>query len=191
MDLNLLAGRLSASFPIMAERLRLIPMTESHITDELLGWLNDKTLMRYSRQRLFSHTRETSLAYLNTFAGTPNFYWAIERITDGQLVGSLNAYVNEHEGTADMGILIGHPEARGKGYGLEAWCQGLASLFGDDRLRKVTGGTNAENVAMARIFERSDMQLEGRRREQELLDGKPADVLLYGILRNEWEAGSS
>jgi RimJ/RimL family protein N-acetyltransferase len=46
-------------------------------------------------------------------------------------------------------------------------------------LRKVTGGAMRANVAMVRIMEKSGMTLEAVRGAQELLEGKPQDLLYY------------
>jgi RimJ/RimL family protein N-acetyltransferase len=46
-------------------------------------------------------------------------------------------------------------------------------------MRKLTCGTLACNDAMIRLAERAGMQLEARRRAQELVDGEPVDVLYF------------
>ena len=167
--------------------VRLTPFTEAHITPAYLGWLNNQALMRFSRQRLVTHTAESSRAFLATFPGSPNFFWAIERVADTRQVGTLTTYVDTHHRTADLGILIG-PEAASTGCGKAAWGLALRHGFAALGLRKITGGTSAKNLGMVRIFEHWRMRLEGTLRAQELLDDGPADVLLYGLLRAEWEA---
>ena len=172
--------------------VRLVPFTEAHVTPEYLGWLNDRRIMRFSRQRLQTHTRESSIEYLAGFQGSPNFFWAIERVHDGLHVGTMTTYVDVHNRTADLGILVGHAAAAGTGCGREAWGLALGHGFASLTLRKITGGTSARNIPMIRIFEHWRMTLEGTQREQELLDdGLPADVLLYGVMRAEWEAHTS
>lgn len=167
--------------------VRLTPFTKAHITPTYLGWLNNKALMRFSRQRLVTHTSESSRAFLASFQGSPHFFWAIERVADGDQVGTLTTYVDTHHRTADLGILVG-PEAAGSGCGKAAWGLALHHGFTVLGLRKITGGTSAKNQAMVRIFEHWRMKLEGTQRAQELLEDGPADVLLYGLLRAEWEA---
>lgn len=161
---------------------------ERFVTDSYLSWLNDPDLMRYSGQRLRRHDRASSLAYLASFRGTANHFWAVLRRSDDLYVGTMTAYVDAHDRVADIGILIGHPDARGTGLGREAWGVAMRYLFESEGLRKLTGGTSALNLPMLMIFEHWRMTLEGRRREQQLIDGRPADVLLFGILRSEWEA---
>jgi RimJ/RimL family protein N-acetyltransferase len=167
-------------------RVRLAAFSERHITPEYIGWLNDRDLMRFSRQRLRKHDPLSCLEFLNGFAGTPHLFWSVERVADGVAVGTLTAYVDTANLTADLGILIGHPSASGTGCGREAWGLALQHGFEALGLRKITGGTPARHRAMVRIFQHWDMTLEGTQRQQVLLDDGPDDVLLFGILREEW-----
>ena len=166
--------------------VELCPFEEQLITDTYLGWLNDKDLMRYSRQRLEHHTRESSMAYLRSFEDSSNKFWSIHRRADRLHIGTMTAYVDIVDGVADIGILVGHPAARGGGFGREAWGLAMDYLFRVEKVRKVTGGTSAPNVAMVRIFLHWQMKLEGIRREQEVFDGCPTDVLWFGMLSDEW-----
>jgi RimJ/RimL family protein N-acetyltransferase len=169
--------------------IRLVPFQESHVTPDYLGWLNDRHLMRFSRQRLVNHTRESSLKFLSSFRDSSSFFWAIERLSDGCHVGTMTTHVDTDNRTADLGILIGHASMAGTGSGREAWGLALWHGFSSLGLRKITGGTSSRNLAMLRVFQSWGMVLEGTQREQELAhDGSPADIILYGLLRAEWEA---
>lgn len=166
--------------------VRLVPFSEAHITPTYLSWLNDKTLMRFSRQRLVTHTIESSHHFLSTFRDSPHFFWAIERVANGKQIGTLTTYVDPYHRTADLGILVG-PEAAGCGCGKTAWGLALRHGFAVLGLRKITGGTSANNLGMTRIFKHWHMKQEGTLRAQELLADGPADVLLYGLLETEWK----
>lgn len=180
-----MAGAVNAG--ITGALVELRPFDERLITETYLGWLNDKSLMRYSRQRFLHHTWESSRAYLKSFEGSPNKFWSIHRQADDLQIGTLTASLDVVDQVGDIGILIGHAEARGKGFGREAWGLAMDHLFRAENLRKITGGTSALNVPMVRIFLSWQMTLEGIRREQELVDEYPADVLLFGTLKTEWE----
>lgn len=172
---------------IVGSRFRLVTFTERHINDAYLGWLNDKSLLRYSRNRLRTHTRESCAEFLSSFPGSGNFFWAVESIETAELVGTMSTYVDGSNGTADIGILVGGATG-GKGCGTEAWGLALKHGFESLGLRKVTGGTTANNLGMIRIFEKWGMVREGVQRKQELLDDGEVDVFLFGLLSEEWES---
>jgi len=174
------------SIQCVGQKVRLVPFTVAHITSEYLSWLNNKHLMRFSRQRLHTHTTESSLAYLATFSGSLNHFWAVEQLDNGLHIGTMTAYVDPLHQTADLGIMIGPASAAGAGYGKAAWGLAMAHGFDTLNLRKITGGTAARNEGMVRIFQHWKMIQEGTQRQQELLDDGPVDILLFGLLRTEW-----
>ncbi|MFZ5571684.1 MAG: GNAT family N-acetyltransferase [Thermodesulfobacteriota bacterium] len=169
---------------IQTKRLSMTPFTERHINDRYLGWLNDKTLMRYSEQRHRRHTRESALEYLRSFHGSSNYFWAIEEIPDGLgHIGNINAYVDRNNLVADIGILIGEPAARKKGYGLEAWKGVCGFLLGELGMRKITAGTMARNLPMIHLMQRAGMIPDGIRKRHYLLEGLEVDILHMAVFQ--------
>lgn len=168
---------------ISSKRIEFREMQISDISKKYLGWLNDKELMRFSRQRFKTHSFGSSREYIETFRGSDNDFLGLFAREDGRLIGTMTIYRCGYHGTADMGIMIGRGEG-GKGYGRESWAFMLERLLGpDDIIRKVTGGTSILNAGMVSIMEGSGMEREGRRIDQELIDGKAADTVLYGKRR--------
>ena len=165
-------------------RLRLSRFTQGHVNASYIGWLNDLKVVKYSNQRFISHTTETCLRYLQSFADTHNRFYAIEELATGQMLGTLTVYANLHHQTADIGILIGATQHWGQGLGQEAFELAMRALASTGQIRKITAGTMACNVGMVKIMERSGMHLEATRKAQELLDGQPMDVLYYAHFVN-------
>jgi len=170
---------------IEGERVWLQPFTEADVTPAYLNWLNDPVITRFSNQRFAQHTRESGLAYLRSFDGSPNFFFSVRRREDGTALGTMTAYVAKHHGTADMGILIGERSAWGQGYGLDAWSSLLHWLLTERGLRKVTAGTLDCNAPMLRLTEKSGMHVEGVRRRQEIVEGVEHDILYFARYRDD------
>ena len=158
--------------------------TETDITDGYLSWLNDPLTMRYSNQRFLRHDISSSQRYLESFNGSPNLFLCICDRTAGQVIGTMTAYISPHHGTADMGILVGEPRVRGQGYGLDAWTALMTWLLDQQGLRKVTAGMLACNTAMRTVAHRSGMVPDGLRRQQEIVDSLPQDILYFARFRN-------
>src|SRR2546426_9754092 len=106
---------------ITGSLVELGPFGPELITDTYLSWLNDKSLMRYSRQRFEHHTRDSSIAYLRSFENSPNTFWAIYRRADRLHVGTMTADVDPLVGAAGMGVLVGHARGRAPGLGRGGW----------------------------------------------------------------------
>ena len=152
---------------------------ESDISDTYVSWLNDPEVVKYSNQRFLNHTIESSHNYLKSFIGTNNIYMAVEDKVTKELHGSITAYKQIHHSIVDIGLLIGNKKSWGKGVGFEAWTLMMNFLFTQCNVRKVTGGSLEVNAAMIRIMEKSIMTHEATKKNQELFNNKPVDVLYF------------
>jgi RimJ/RimL family protein N-acetyltransferase len=164
---------------LIGDRVHLTTFTEDDITSDYLGWLNDPVVTRFSNQRFHTHSAESCRSYLRSFTGTSNLFLSVRRIEDDKPIGTMTAYVSPNHGTADLGILIGDRSVWGQGYGQDAWDTLCSHLMVYPRMRKLTCGTLASNEGMIRVAERSGMELECRRRAQELLEGEPIDIFYF------------
>lgn len=173
---------------LYSDRLALRPFTEADITAEYLSWLNDKTLMAFSEQRHRRHNYESSLGYLRSFDGTDNCFWAIEaKPLGGSHIGNINAYVDMNNLVADLGILVGHKDARGRGFGLEAWDTVIDYFFDETDVRKITAGFIADNRKMRTVAERAGMIEDGLRKKHFICGGKEVDVVYMALFAESRE----
>ena len=170
-------------WPLRGERVVLRPFSQSDINASYLAWLNDPITMQYSNQRFYRHDFASATRYLASFEGSDSLFIAIDDQFHRRL-GTMTAYVSTQHGTADLGILIGERKVWSQGLGLDAWRTLMERLF-ERGIRKVTGGTLDCNLAMLAIFRKLGMQLEGRRKRQEIVDGKEQDILLYARFAND------
>lgn len=169
---------------IQTKRLSLNPFSEQYLTEQYVAWLNDSELMRFSEQRHRSHTVETCRNYLQSFTDSPHFLWAIEEVESGLgHIGNINAYVDNHNGVADLGVVIGEKRGRGHGYALEAW-QGVCQFFFQERgLRKISAGTLAVNKPMLHLMQQAGMLDDGVRKAHYVVEGAPVDLIHMALFR--------
>lgn len=166
-------------FPLYGERISLQRFTREHLNVRYIGWLNDPEVVRYSNQRFFRHTEESCLAYQKSFEGSSNLFLSVLRSSDDVMIGTMTAYLAQHHGTVDVGIMMGESGARGQGYGQDAWNTMLTALSNLPFIRKITAGTLECNAGMLKLMERSGMHLEAIRRKQEIVEGNPCDIHYY------------
>ncbi len=170
---------------IETPRLRIIPFSEEFLTPRYVSWLNDPEAVRYSDQRFRTHTLESCRNYVESFAGTPNYFWAVTaRDTGLGHIGNMNAYVDPIHLVADIGILIGERAAWHQGYGLEAWLAVCNYLFQVAGMRKVTAGTLAVNTPMLSLMRRAGMIEDGKRLRQCLFEGREVDIIHAALFRD-------
>jgi len=113
--------------------------------------------------------------------------WSIET-HGGALVGAINLHsMDRRNGTFQSGTRV-YSAHRGAGYGLEAKLLVLRYAFHEERLQKYEVRCLATNEAMVRHMARLGATLEGRLRRHLFTDGAYVDELLYGLLREEFDA---
>lgn len=170
---------------LKTKRLRLYaPCHRAFDIERHVSWLTDKETMKYSGQRHHSHSIQSQTVYVRGFASdcNPHHLWEISR-SDGSYdfpIGTLTAYRNRHDNTANLGLLIGRP-FWGNGYGYEAWQAVMDWLFSDG-VRKIEAGCYGRNLGMQAIFRKSGMKIEGCRHNSVMLDDGPDDIIEVGKL---------
>lgn len=113
----------------------------------------------------------------------PNF--AIE--ADGTYIGSCGLFqFDDAARTAALGIGIGDPRYRGKGYGRDALRLLLDYGFRLRNLRRIWLTVNGDNEHAIRTYRAAGFREEGRQREHVWSNGRYIDLVYMGLLRDEW-----
>ncbi len=87
---------------------------------------------------------------------------------------------------AQLGLLIGEPDAWHQGYGPEATVLLLNWLFNHRNLHRVWLTVQANNPRAVRAYEKVGFAREGTYREHNFYDGRYQDEHIYGILAPEF-----
>lgn len=83
-------------------------------------------------------------------------------------------------------VLIGEPEFRDAGYGTDALRAALKHIFEDLKAHRVWHTMQASNARAQKSAEKIGFVREGVLREHDQLEGKYVDVVIFGMLRDEW-----
>jgi RimJ/RimL family protein N-acetyltransferase len=111
----------------------------------------------------------------------------INTLQDDRLIGFVSLFLlTPHHRDAWVGIGIGEPEYRGKGYGTDAMRVILRYAFAELNMHRVSLGLFAYNTRALHSYEKAGFKLEGRERGSELRDGQRTDMLYMGILKSEF-----
>ncbi len=117
------------------------------------------------------------------------FYFTIRMRADDRLIGFARLYWliwNNGCGSVELGI--GDPNDRQHGYGTEALRLLLRYAFEELNLYRLGAQVPEYNLAALRLFSKAGFVEEVRRRKALERDGRRWDLLMLGLLQDEWQA---
>jgi ribosomal-protein-alanine N-acetyltransferase len=174
---------------LRTERLLLRPFRFEDLED-VLGYAADEEWSRYLFAIPQPYTRRNgrefvARAVLTDWEREPMF--AI--VLDGKVIGGVNLRVDKAHELAELGYSIAR-EHWGKGLVAEAGRALIGWAFPAYDLRKIFARADANNRGSWRVMEKLGMTREGLLREHRLVRGERGDEVIYGLLREEWEANA-
>jgi RimJ/RimL family protein N-acetyltransferase len=111
--------------------------------------------------------------------------FAIE--ADGICIGQCALFnFNETAGTCELGITIGDKAYWGRGYGRDAIQVLLDYAFRLRNIRRVHLSVNGNNPRAIQAYKSCGFLEEGRLRAHVWNDGQYVDLVMMGLLREEW-----
>ena len=115
---------------------------------------------------------------------------AITKDSDDKILGLVSLvlvdYLNQ---SAEFHIMIGDKGNQGKGIGFFAVNEMLKHAFYNMNLQRVELTVLEDNVRAKHLYEKCGFVYEGRMRQAKFKSGKFLDMLLYSILRQEYNRG--
>lgn len=122
--------------------------------------------------------------------GDREFLFAIRARADDRLVGFAKIFwVAWSQQGAALQLGIGDAADRGRGYGREALRLLLHYAFAELNLHRLMALTPEDNVAARRLLTQAAFSLDVRQRSALNRRGRSSDLLLYGLLADEWRSG--
>jgi RimJ/RimL family protein N-acetyltransferase len=133
-------------------------------------------------------SREAHRAWFAGYLADPNRSgWII--LEGGAPAGSMMLEgVTKPQRRAKLSWYIGEADARGRGAGRAAQVLGLDLAFGRYGMRKVWSEVVVGNVTALKALAASGFRREGYLRRHQFKGGAEQDVVLLGILADEWAA---
>ena len=187
--------------PLTGDKVRLRAVEEGDLP-LLVRWMNDPDV------RHWLHRSDRPDATVQSVRGRfgftdelfPNLVWMIETLrvlrpdpthsgqaAAGRPVGHVGLLqVDPHHKRAELAISIGEKECWSRGYGTDAIRAVLRHGFEGLGLRRIDLHTDADNARGIRCYEKCGFVQEGVMRERRLRYGKPLDMVLMAVLREEW-----
>ena len=175
---------------IETERLRLRPVSLEDVED-VLSYAIDGEWARYLPvpQPYARRDAEEFVASQVLLDREQNPSWAV--VYNGVVIGGVNLRMDFDNHLCELGYSVAR-EHWGKGFATEAADVVIDAAFQSlSDLNKVRAMADLRNGASQRVMEKLGMTREGILRQNRLFRGEYVDEVWYGLLRSEWESGTS
>lgn len=157
--------------------------------DYIYQWFTDSEFLKY--YDYYPPIPQTKAEVNKTFEEyeeKKSKVFALKTVADDNIIGlaGFDDIILENN-VATLFIGIGASASRGKGYGKEAMDLLLDYGFNNMKLHRIQLNVLEFNIPAIKLYEKSGFKREGVFREFVLRDNKRYDLLLYGLLKREWE----
>jgi len=166
-----------------------LALRESWTVQPLLA-LIEKNLERLRRWEPWAHGEQSEQS-LRTFTRAQLKGWVDGEnlpcviLHDGELIGTTGARIVTYTRTAELGYWVDE-DFEGRGAVSRAVSGVLARLFLDHDLARAEIRTGAGNVRSRALAERLGFEHEGTLRKALPVGQEHQDIVVYGLLRDEW-----
>ena len=153
-------------------------------------WGNDPDLWSMLGGWHFPTSLRQTHQWFERLAGDPlNQRFAID-VPDAGLVGTANIVdIDWKNGTAFHGMMIGDPNMRGRGVGVDVIMATMRYAFDELNLRRLDGSMIAYNEASTGVYcGKCGWREEGRQRDWYFRGGRAWDRIMVGVTRDDYRA---
>lgn len=169
-------------------RLRPIRRSDAAIS---LGWRNDPDIRNAVMGYRFPVTETMEDRWYDQILadqGGRRASFAIEVSGDGAFVGFVHlTEIDWPSRSAQFGVVIGDKSRQHRGVGSEATQLALRYAFDTLNLGRVELRVSEPNARARHVYRKLGFQEEGRLRKAAFIEGAAVDVIVMGILRDEFE----
>jgi len=173
---------------IKTERLTLRKFELSDADIMYQNWASDDEVtlyMRWQTHKDVEESRTIMQGFVDSYKDDNSYHWGI-CLNDGELIGSIGAFVTEMDYSANVGYCIGR-KWWGKGYVSEALSALIDYMFINTDIERLEAYHAAKNAASGKVMLNAGMEHEGFARHKFKSREGFQDSDLYGIIREMWE----
>lgn len=173
---------------IGGKNINLTPLSNEHLSDAYLTWLNSPEINEHSSRGRLPITRDDLIEFIrNANIGNNKLVLAVIHIESELHVGNISLQsINLIDRNAEIAFLLGEAKMWGKGIMFEAGQLLIKHAFEQLNLNRIYCGTSTQNLGMQKLAQKLGMKQEGIRREAFYKNGLYNDIIDYSILKYEY-----
>jgi RimJ/RimL family protein N-acetyltransferase len=120
------------------------------------------------------------------------YYFTVRAKEDDRLIGkAIIQWIEWANSNGFIRLGIGAAEDRGKGYGTQALSMVLRFAFAELNLFRITALVPEYNTAAIALLKKFGFVEEVRRRQSVERDNRRWDMLVFGLLKEDWQSSAN
>lgn len=169
-------------------KVRLVPPDKTQHLENILRWLNDPEVVQYLVLN-YGVTRGMEEEWFDRIQKRETmFVWAILDEGERHIGFTEIDGINWRRRQGQTGTLIGERTAWRKGYGTDAMRVRTRFAFETLGLHRLASGVRLDNLASQRCLTKAGYRREGVARKAHYWNGHWYDIVLYGMLDEDYFA---
>ncbi|HLH09549.1 MAG TPA: GNAT family N-acetyltransferase [Terriglobales bacterium] len=177
------------SVPLLETKRLLLRQLRASDLKDIFEYASDPEVSRYTLWDTHTTIDETRvfLSYiLDQHRHGEGMVWAVTLRSTGKMVGTCGfGSLKIRDSRAELGFALSR-KFWNQGLTTEAVAAVLHFIFADLKLNRVEARCDVDNVASARVLEKSGMRFEGILRQHARIKGQFRNLRLYSILSSEY-----
>lgn len=166
-----------SNYPILdSERLKFIPLSIDHLSEDYVEWLNDFDVYKYLETG-GNYTIEKLTDFLTSVEKSNVLFYAIHLKSNNLHIGNIKIDpINLRHRIGEYGIMMGRKSEWKKGYAKEASLRIIDYCFQVLDLRKITLGVVSDNISAIELYKKIGFVQEGEYKNHAFHNGEYLDV---------------
>ena len=186
---------------LVGDKVYLRSLEREDLKGNMFQWANDPEVTHFMYMGTFPNTIEALEHEYEVLMGAktagllqlPSYptdvvFAVIDKESDSHIGNAGFFGINWITRAAEFRAIIGEKAYWGGGYAFETYCLAIEYAFDRLNLRRLCAGCRADHFAAVMAMKRVGFVQEGRQREHFQRNEQAYDILLFGLLRDEYFA---
>lgn len=174
--------------PIFNGRLLRLAVPQPGDAERLAEWSQDDEYMRMLDDDPVRPLTDDFFRGFGDPKDSTSYYFHLRTLEEDKFIGFVVLHtIKWASRTSRLAIGIGHPGYRGKGYGADALRLIIRYAFAELNLNRIELTVMDYNTAAIKAYDRVGFVREGVMRQAVRREGRYADMLLYGLISQDWQ----
>ncbi|MFT6557369.1 GNAT family N-acetyltransferase [Sneathiella sp.] len=159
-----------------------------NLPEQLIEWFSDEELLEFLEEKVGQSRTELQKKFAR-FNNKSLFALLIYARDIKQPIGILRIHIELKNSRAETSTIIGNRDYWGKNAVIEVRERMMRFLFTGVKINKISGSVRARNFPALFNYTKQGFRKEGILKQQVTAnDGSFEDVVVFGLLKSEWEA---